>query len=32
MISISKKALEKLGEAIGPGREHLLRVFVRGIG
>jgi hypothetical protein len=32
MISISKKAQEKLGEAIGPKREHLLRVFVKGIG
>jgi hypothetical protein len=32
MISISKKAVEKLEGSIGPGQERLLRVFIKGMG
>ena len=32
MITISKKAVEKLEGTIGPGQERRLRVFIKGIG
>jgi Fe-S cluster assembly iron-binding protein IscA len=32
MISVSRKAVEKLEGAIGPGQERLLRVFLKGMG
>ena len=32
MISVSKKAVEKLEGAIGPDQERLLRVFIKGVG
>lgn len=32
MISVSKKAVEKLEGTIGSGQERLLRVFIKGMG
>lgn len=32
MISVSKKASEKLREEMGPGEERHLRLFIKGIG